>query len=327
LSNEERELVSGAVTGANVDFADRAQIRPELIRWLCTNPTAKSLVDRRGIRVTNAMITGPLDLRNVSVEFYLRLHRCQIDGDINLNDAQVRSIGFSGSSCARFLAWRARITGQLFLTCEGDHYFRASAVVLNDAVVTGNISLEGANIGPPGNREPALAADRATVSGILFAAGARIRGTTAAYDAEFGGIDACGAYFTADNAPRTGCAVEIVRTVLKGNAIFGVPDRPITRVNGTFALTTSHIGGMVSFADVQLSAAPQPTPAESGTGAEVVAAADDLLADDIWPTLLNLAWTSIGGNLELRSTLIEEGSIDLSHVDVKLNVLLTQHQN
>ncbi len=329
LSREERQVVTAASRGDDVVFAPRAPVRPEVIRWLCADPDAKALVDPRGIRITNAEITGTLELQNVDVEFYLRLHRCTVSGDIDLNDARCRSIGLNGSDCRRLLAWRAVVAGSVFLTKDGDLPFRAEEVWLGDSSVSGVVDLGSADLGPAAAGNLALCLDRATVKGILLLEGTRLRGAFWAYDAALGGIQAQGARFESPSQDATTRAVELVRTTVAGDADFAHSlDGPATTATGPVVVFGARVGGSLNLVGMQFVAGTPGAPGARGASAAVAEAATQAQDREedagVLPDLLDLRLTKVDGHLSLDKAIVDHGSLTIWDSVVGQDLVLTQ---
>jgi hypothetical protein len=97
LSGAEGELLRAAASGdmavcgpiSNADdpsydparadeWGPERQVQAELIRWLCRDRAAASMVDPAGIQVLGVRIAGPLNLSFLNVPFPIRLFRCRL---------------------------------------------------------------------------------------------------------------------------------------------------------------------------------------------------------------------------------------------------------
>jgi hypothetical protein len=188
LTDQEIDTVTAASNGSDLVFPELTDLRPIVLRWLCTDPAAKGLVDPRGLRIENARISDTLDLRNISIEFLLRFHRCKVEGDINLADARTRSIGFNGTSCRALIADRCIVSGGAFLASAQGDRFRAEAVFFRDATINGNLIAEGALIGPSSGAPVAASLDRVDIRGGLIFEDARIIGPVTLYGSVIGNL-------------------------------------------------------------------------------------------------------------------------------------------
>ena len=325
LTPAEVRVVEAAASGHEVDLVDKPELRPDVVRWLCTDASAKALIDPRGLRLTNARFSDGLDLRNSSIDFYLRFDRCDFAGDINLNDARIRSTGFSGCSCDRLLAWRVVISGGLFLDDEAGRPFRASQVILNDAIIRGNVVLERARLGPSAEQGVVLAVDRAEVRGMVVLFGASLSGTLGAFDADLGGIYAGGARFAASSESHRGSSVEIVRTTVKGDVSFVDAEAGNMRATGVVAIYGSTVGGIIDLSGAHIRPATAGNT-DAGIGGQAVAEPTEEDDDEgkAMPDLIDLRLVQVGGNLVLNDTIVTGGSVLIWNVDIGQDLIL-QH--
>lgn len=108
-------------------------LEAESIAWLCTDLQASKLVTHSGIWVKGAHIKGKLDLAFAKISFPLRFEKCNFTEDINLEQANLYALDFSGTHTHSIDANR--------LTVEGDVRF------CNDFKAEGMVNLVGAKIG------------------------------------------------------------------------------------------------------------------------------------------------------------------------------------
>ncbi len=73
------------------------EVRAVLIRWLCVDARAKSLVDPHGLRLYGARITGALNLSNVTVPFAVALQHCLIPERMIFEYTEFRQLDLRGS--------------------------------------------------------------------------------------------------------------------------------------------------------------------------------------------------------------------------------------
>ena len=73
------------------------EIRAALIRWMCVDHQAQSLVDPAGIRVLGARIVGVLNLALVSVPIPIVLDNCVLIEPINLGGTEIPYLELDGS--------------------------------------------------------------------------------------------------------------------------------------------------------------------------------------------------------------------------------------
>ena len=148
--------------------ADR-QIRSDLLSWLCIDDAATDCVDPKGIQLHGALISGALDLSFSDVDFPLRLYRCRLSDDWNLNYIQIPSIQLSGTWLRSLTADVARVTGSVFLKAA----VSTGKVQLRGAHIGRNIDCSGSKLRNPGNEQIpdsgiALNAEGAKVEGFVF---------------------------------------------------------------------------------------------------------------------------------------------------------------
>jgi hypothetical protein len=135
MSPLEKNLFRKVADGEFADYtADtECKLRANYIAWLCTDLKASKLVMHNGIWIKGAHITGKLDLSFAKISFPLRFEGCKFTKDINLEQATVHVLDFSGTHTLSINAKR--------LTVEGDVRFR------NDFKAKGTVNLIGAKIG------------------------------------------------------------------------------------------------------------------------------------------------------------------------------------
>jgi hypothetical protein len=140
-------LVEAAVTAAAVSLEEEEndspefsshwgqdhEVRAELIRWLCVNHQAKSLIDPFGIQLFAARLTGILNLDYVDVPFPICLNCCLITEPMSLVGVQIPNLVLSGSRTRDIRVDSASVRESVFMDCG----FRAD----------GTVSLIGAHIG------------------------------------------------------------------------------------------------------------------------------------------------------------------------------------
>jgi len=187
--------------------AQRPVIRAELIRWLCVDRSASSLLDPRGIQVVGARIEGPLDLSFAVVPFGLSLRNCDIDGEIILRNSELALLDFEGSTAHSISADCAKIKGSVFLRNQ----FHSEGVVrFLDAEIGGCFECDNSTflINPEARTDKLCAAlilERARVKGSVFLRrGFRAEGGVRLLNAQIGGDLDCEAA-TFENPPSPDC--------------------------------------------------------------------------------------------------------------------------
>jgi hypothetical protein len=107
--------------------APRPVVRPDFLRWLATDPEAAQYIDSTGLRVYDVIIPGKLDLYRCHVNSILNFRRCDFQGEINLQYAEIRGFFSVDSSLAegicaggvivhrQFYLWRTHSEGEIRL--------------------------------------------------------------------------------------------------------------------------------------------------------------------------------------------------------------------
>jgi hypothetical protein len=179
LSQAEKKMLQNAVKGTmadcrgepdddkepknSVNWGEERHIRSELVRWLCTTQSVRSLIDPKGIQIQYAKVTGKLDLAFVMVCFPLIFDHCAIPEGIDLSDAETRLLDYSGTWSGPIFGGGLTVHGDLWL-CDG---FQVNGeVCLIDARIKGVLNCGGGRFCNRGG--VALSADRVTVAGSLF---------------------------------------------------------------------------------------------------------------------------------------------------------------
>jgi hypothetical protein len=145
-------------------------VRSELLRWLCIDQAARDCVEPRGIQLSGARITGALDLSFATVTFPLRLSRCRLSDDWNLNYIKIPSIHLTGTWVCSLSANFAKVRGSVFLK---DGFCAKGKVQLQGAQIGGNLNCEGGEFHNPANTAIpggciALDAERIKVAGSVL---------------------------------------------------------------------------------------------------------------------------------------------------------------
>lgn len=247
---------------SNVDLlAESTQrtISADLLRWLCTSKEASALVSSVGITITNALITGELNLTGLNIPYNLGFFSCEIKDGIVLQDAQVQTLGLDGSYCKHFIADRLRANGSVHLRFG----FKAEGLVtLNGASIKGALDCtDGTFINPESedkslnsqrtlgkySRGVALAAERSAIEGVIaLSRGFLSRGQVRFNGATINGIlDCAGGKF--DNKGKVSISGELIK--VRGSVIFSRDEntKKQFQTNGDIILNGSSIGGALNF--------------------------------------------------------------------------------
>ncbi len=117
------------------------EIRASLIRWICVDREAASLVDPKGIRVVGGRIVGGFDLSLVNVPFPIVLRNCVFAQIINLGGAEVPELELDGSYMVGLHASGLNVRDNLTL---GKGFHAVGAVVLDHAKIGLDLDFGGA---------------------------------------------------------------------------------------------------------------------------------------------------------------------------------------
>jgi hypothetical protein len=312
LTPHEATMMEAAAAGRGCVFPDlTTEIRPEALRWVCSDPDARHLVDPGGLHLENARISGPLDLGNSSVDFPLRINNCIIDGDVILAGARLNSVSLSGTTCSRLIADRAVFGGPVFLRRDARGPFRSASVSFADASIAGVLSADGAHIGPSGGEAASFIIDRARVSGYVVLQEAIIEGSLQACDSRLGGIDAIGMKVAASAHQKCAAAVEIVRGTVAGWVALGERDGRFTKIRGPVIIDGCVIDGGVDFNQARVEAAPEIAPTPGGP--ESVPAGQ---GPEVPPVLIKVQHAQIGVNLLLQNVVVAAGRVLVAGTEV-----------
>ena len=96
-------------------WGEERRIRTTLIRWICRDPSAKDLVDPKGIQIYGAKLLGELDLTELRVPFRLALIRCRATEQILLRGIEIPLLVFDGSWVRAVKADGANVMGGVTL--------------------------------------------------------------------------------------------------------------------------------------------------------------------------------------------------------------------
>jgi hypothetical protein len=247
----ETELMAACAAGQVLDCTAGGSRRPveaTLIRRCCDELAER--MDRRGIKLRNAEVTGALDLSGLNVRFPLQFENCQFDGPLNAEGAQLYELGLlgcpklpgllaNGLQVQRDLDLsRSHITGAMRTSASTS---KRSAIWLCESQIGGRLLCVDTRI--DGGGERSIQADRMRVSGNIrlihqFTArgelrliGARIAGS----------LDLTGACI---ESPMTGLALDLGEAVIEGS-VFVIDDasgrRPL--IHGRIDMGRARIGG------------------------------------------------------------------------------------
>jgi hypothetical protein len=247
---DEAELLGagrkGTVADAAMDGGKRT-VQAALLRRCCHE--LKDQIDPRGLRLTNAVVVGCLDLAGLAVPFPLRFDGCEFDSAVVVEGAELFELSLTG--CPRLpglLGNGLRLRRDLNLSrsrIAGAHWTSASmskrsAVWLCESEIGGRLLCVGATIDGQGHRS--IQADRIHVGGaVRLIRQFRARGELRLLGARIEGpLDLGGAQFESVG----GEAIDIADAIIEGS-MFLVEDpaghRPVVR--GRIHMGSARIAG------------------------------------------------------------------------------------
>jgi len=156
--------------GNGQNWPSSRTIRADILEWLCTTDIA-SKVNRQGIHIYAAKISGILKLSYTPISFPLRFQRCVLTHDISFKNARIPSLILDGSWARTILADGIDVANNVLLNA-GFHSF--GQVLFRDAKIGGNFRTEGASFEYASGTtfdlqsENALGCDRMKVNGSVF---------------------------------------------------------------------------------------------------------------------------------------------------------------
>ncbi|GAA3537150.1 hypothetical protein [Kribbella ginsengisoli] len=225
-------------------------------------------VSQFGVRISNARITGQLDLSACRVDFPIYFHDCRFVEPILIEGGALHSLFLVGtpptegntakSSVPGILGNGVRIQRDLLLShtlITGAHQTTSSissssAVWLTEAEIGGRVLAVGTVIDATGDR--AIQADRCQVTGDVrliqgFTANAEIR----LIGAQLGGsLDLAGCQLV----PRNGRALDLAEATIGGSLFINDSPRHAPLIRGRLELGRASINGRVLVREATLSA-------------------------------------------------------------------------
>lgn len=222
------------------------RIRATLLRWLCLEPKAQTLIDPRGIWIYGARIVDNLDLSSSIVPFPLFFLGCLIERNLALMDAQIPMLSLEGTSVAEIAADRFRTQGSVFLR----NGFRADGWIhFAEAHIGGDFDCSQATISNPDRPHVPHAGIALQAQGLVIAGIIRLDGSSFGGAVSFSGAQVRGDVFL-NNSSFTGqvefSGAEITGTVsCEGATLNGSPDRRTTRAGYALMADGLTVGGAV----------------------------------------------------------------------------------
>jgi hypothetical protein len=248
LSRAEVTLVDGIGGGINDlvgsgglpdDGDEDRRVRADLIRTLLLGGPDAPVMHEKGLRLSGAWITGPLDLEGCRVPRDIGLLDCRFDATPVLRSAVIDTLSFDGSCLPGLAANR--------LEARGDILLRAATVTgpitLRGARIGGDLVMDGATLSHEGDR--ALSADRISIRGSALMRGAAVRGGLGFSGAKIGGdLDLVGSSIERADAP----AIEADSVDVTGDVALRQ-----AQIRGLVSVVTSRIGGDVDLTGTRVS--------------------------------------------------------------------------
>jgi hypothetical protein len=262
-----RAATGKAITSDSCEeWGPQRQVRAGLIRWLCVDASAKSLIDPLGIQLWGAAVVGWLDLSFAKIAFPLAMIGCRLAEDINVQAAEVPDLNLSNTSVPGVEASGLQVKANVFLR--------------NGFISTGEVRLLGARIGgdldcrnacfrssaPPGipGGGFALSADRVEVgNGVFLNGGFRAEGEVRFPGARIRGSFSCsgGSFINPPTTEARGtCALGLDGIVVGGDLSLG----PEFNAEGEVRLLGAQIGGNLDCNGAKFSNPQRADVAESG---------------------------------------------------------------
>ena len=340
---DEAELISAGKSGAIFDAAAsgvKRAVRAAVLRMCCHD--LKDQVDPRGLRLSNAVITGCLDLTGMTVPFPLRFDGCEFGSAPVVEGAELFELSLTG--CPRLpglLGNGLRLRRDLDLSrsqVAGAHWTSAStskraAIWLCESEIGGRLLCIDATIDGQGDRS--IQADRVRVGGAVrllhrFKSVGEIR----LIGARLGGsLDLTGAEIESSDGP----AIDLEDATIEGS-VFLTEDpggrRPVIR--GGFDMGSARISGrflirnatIEAHADVRVgriyarstAAGTALSAARASVGDEVMLAGRCEVTGRIDMTTADVSSLSIGADCVLRAP--GRTALELTNAEIRASLRL-----
>ena len=81
----------------------RPPVRPELLRWLMTDPEATKFIDPKGIRIWSVSIPAPLDLQSCTIPHSVHFLWSTVEAELALFAAEVKGLFIFGGTLRKGL--------------------------------------------------------------------------------------------------------------------------------------------------------------------------------------------------------------------------------
>jgi hypothetical protein len=275
------------------NWGKEREIRTELIRWICRNPSAKDFVDPKGIQVYGAKLIGVLDLSQVRALFPLALLRCRVTQEVLLRAIEIPGLSFDGTWVCAIKADGAEVKGGFTLR----YGFHAEQQVrLHRARIGVDLDCSGGTFTNPvragvTGSGTALAADGAIFGGgVLLNNGFRAEGEVRLSRTHIrGDLDCCGGRFLNSLSAEAGGS----GTALNADGV---------NVTGSIFLREVHAEGEVRFPRAKVGG-------DFDCGAATIANSPPANVGDT--KALNLEGSVVGGNVVLNRRFKANGVVSL----------------
>ncbi|HEY8547009.1 MAG TPA: hypothetical protein VIL36_18245 [Acidimicrobiales bacterium] len=311
-------LLDAARRRVVVDLGGR-ELPADVVRALCTERAGE--VDRFGIRVRNARVTGTLDLRAADVPFALDFAACDFAEAPNVEGAALHSLALrDGSRLPGLLGNGVHIRRDLDLSgadvwgafSTAASTSRTAAIWLTEAEIGGRLLCIGTRVVGPADR--CIQADRTRFGGNIrllqgFVTDGELRFLAVHLDGSF---DLSGARLL----PKSGRAIDMAESYV-GGSIFLIDDPDSEsghgpEIRGRVELGHTTVSGRLFARNATLTA----PPVGAGTHRYFDRASETMLRPAVDAPRL-----SVVGDIELVASRIE-GGLDLTAADVKGTVIL-----
>ena len=198
-------------------WTDQHTVRAAFLRHLCLNP-ALYAIDSKRVWLYGARITGALDFQAATLTRPLWVYASRLECEVDLPDAQTRSLGFGDCHLTKFSADRLSVTGTLKLTGSTIN----GATRLGGAIISGNLDCNGATFTHEG--DDAFNADGLKTGGSMFLRKATVTGATRLLGTDItGNLECRGATFIHKNDTafdgnrlKTGGSVFLTKATVTG---------------------------------------------------------------------------------------------------------------
>jgi hypothetical protein len=313
------EVLLEAARGRTVASFGGGELPAGVIRSLCTDRSTE--VDRYGLRIHDAVVTGTLDLRATDVPFPLELTGCELAEAPVVEGAALHSLALrAGTRLPGLLANGVRIRRDLELSgadiwgalSTTASTSQTAAVWLTEAHVGGRLLCVGTRIVGPADR--CIQADRTHFGGNIrllhgFVTDGEIRLLAVQLD---GSLDLSGARLL----PKNGRALDMAESRV-GGSIFVIDDEATPgshgpEIRGRVELGHTTVAGRIFFRNTTLVA----PPTGAGTHRYFDRANETMLRQ-----ALDAPRLSVVGDIELAACRVE-GGLDLTAAELKGTVIL-----